>query len=151
MRRLVAPEMIKPLLSITCLGFVFACGSPFDAPVSRLGTLLTSAEGLAIEVPDSAQVGQSFDIAVSTMGNGCVSFGGTEIKVEGRVVEFRPFDLDAAVDDDIACTEILKVFEHRASVQFDQPGPVTVRIHGMVRSTDGSLTETVIERIVEVR
>ncbi len=142
--------MRKLRLSAVALSFVFACGSPFDVPVSRLGTLLDIGEGLEIDVPDSARVRQAFDIEVKTQGNGCVSFGGTEVEVEGRIVDFRPFDLSPA-DGNTVCTQILNVFEHRASVQFDQPGPVTVRIHGMVFSSGGALRDTVIVRTVEVR
>ena len=142
--------MNKVLWGLLVVSLTIACSSPFDAAESRLGTLLDVGEGLEIEVPDSAQVRQAFDIVARTTGNGCVSFGGTEVEVEGRVVDFRPFDLSPR-DSNTVCTQVLKVFEHRASVQFDQPGPVDVRIHVMVRSADGALTETVIERVVEVR
>ncbi|MEN8145561.1 MAG: hypothetical protein ABFS14_11485 [Gemmatimonadota bacterium] len=144
--------MTKLLLTALAASAAFACGSsPFDPPVRRLGTLQTTEDGFAIEVPDTVQARQSFEISAKTTGNGCVSFGGTEVEVEGSVVEFRPFDLDVAFGrDDVFCTEILKVFDHAASVQIDQPGTVTVRIHGMAHTSDGNLGEIVIERIVVV-
>ena len=142
--------MSRYVMGAAAASLILACGSIFGPETeSRLGALLDLGEGLEIIVPDSASVRVAFDIEVRTQGNGCVSFGSTEVEVSGRRVDFRPFDLWPA-DDRTICTTELKVFEHRASVQFDEPGPVAVRIHGMIRSSDGTLRETVIELIREL-
>jgi len=141
---------MRNLLLSAAAGLTLGCGSPFDAPSSRPGTILNIGEGLAIEVPDSARTRRSFDIITTTRGDGCVSFGGTEVQVTKRIVDFRPFDLHNGAD---GCDSILNIFEHRASVQFDEPGHVAVRIHGRIWSITGSeneLRDTVIVRSVEV-
>ncbi|MEN8145555.1 MAG: hypothetical protein ABFS14_11455 [Gemmatimonadota bacterium] len=145
--------MRKSLPVTVALTFLAACGSPFDAPSSRPGTIFYDhEEGLAIEVPDSARARHAFDISVTTSGDGCVSFGGTEVQVTQRTVDFRPFDLHNGED---LCFSIQNLFEHRASVQFNEPGHVAVRIHGQFRihPIDGGETQmgdTVIVRSVEV-
>jgi len=145
--------MAKLLSMVVGLCLVLACSSPTGAPVRRLGMIggTNFTMDMKIEVPDSVLRRRPFDISVRTMGNGCVSFGGTEVQVTGRTVDFRPFDLDVGLDlpKNSVCTAILLFFEHRASVQFDEAGRVTVRLHGLFDS--GSVQrDTVILRTVEI-
>jgi len=73
----------------------------------------------------------SFDVAVRTYGGGCVDQGDTEVTISGADAEVRPFDIFVTrAPDNYVCTDILKLFTHRATLRFTQAGPATVRIRG---------------------
>lgn len=135
--------------------------SPADSPdESRIpGMIEHSTSGHAfIEVPDSVDLGQVFEVRVLTSGDGCVRKGDTRVQQQERRAWVTPYDIHEHRE---VCTSIGNVFDHRANVRFSEPGVAHVIVRGRKRILDfdpvtgqniGSYTEFVnIVKTVIVR
>lgn len=92
----------------------------------RPGIIEPSSRG-AVTVPATAQRGQPFTITVITHGGGCLSRGPTRVRVLGGTAEVRPFDVHSGGN---VCPADVQLYEHTATLRFDEPGTATVRVHG---------------------
>jgi hypothetical protein len=80
-----------------------------------------------VTVPATAPRGEPFTVTVITHGGGCLSQGPTRVRIHGTTAEVRPYDVDNGSD---ICTADVEMYEHTATLRFDQPGTATVRVHG---------------------
>ncbi len=102
-----------------------------------------------LEAPDTVAVGQTFGVAVRTIGpNGCWSADGLDVETAGRVVELTPWDLNSGAD---FCTMIFGYLGHESTLTLDQVGEWTLRARGRrVRGGEADGTVTA-ERTVFMR
>lgn len=75
------------------------------------------------------QVGRRVDVSVISYGGGCERQGDTEVVVTGLEAMVTPFDFTDA--DAQVCTDILKSFDHKASIEFPTGGTATIRVRGL--------------------
>jgi hypothetical protein len=99
-------------------------------------------------VPDTVLKSTPFEVTVRTYGGGCVKQGDTEVSLTANVAEVRPFDSFPVGRQ--SCTLILRLFTHRATLQFNAAGSSTVRVRGR-RQAGNADTIVVRERSVVVR
>lgn len=117
---------------------VAGCSGRAEAgPDRSLGVIAFHGDPVVIEVPDTVPAGTPFDVSVRTYGDGCVTKGDTEVRQEGRTVNVRPYDVHSGAE---ICTLQLKMFDHRATVTLDDPGPAEIRFHGRELPADSVLT-----------
>lgn len=76
------------------------------------------------QIPETATASVPVPITLWTTGGGCHSGGDTEVSVDGRSAVVTPYDF--VMVGDVACTLILKVFEHKTTVVFDEPGTAEI-------------------------
>jgi hypothetical protein len=137
--------MRLPLL-VAITAVVVGCSSADDD--EQLGVVEFYSDEARIEAPASAQVGESFELGVSTFGGGCTELVRTEVVIEGLEVDVRPYD--RGYESDEVCTDILVVLDHGVGLSFDQAGSATIRVHG--RRDDGNAIvedEWVVEVAIE--
>lgn len=92
----------------------------------RPGIIDPSSPG-TVTVPAAAQRGEPFTVTVITHGGGCLSRGPTRVRMLGDTAEVRPYDVHNGGD---VCPGDVQLYEHTATLRFDQPGTATVRVHG---------------------
>ncbi len=92
-------------------------------------------------MPQSVRIGERFTVEVTTYGGGCTSKGHTQVSVNGREVDVRPYDLHPTRED-AACTRELRTHRHEATVWLEEPGTGTVRVHGRRMPDDAPVTVT---------
>ena len=98
-----------------------------------------------VTVPATAPRGEPFTVTVVTHGGGCLNQGPTRVRIRGATAEVRPIDVH---NGSSVCPANVAQYEHRATIQFDQAGPATVRIIGT--GYPGPETVT-IERTVTIQ
>jgi hypothetical protein len=82
-----------------------------------------------IVVPDTVQAGKAFTVAVRTYGlKGCVRKGETEIQAGDREAVVLPYNVKLAGDN--ACSDVMQVLEHTATLQFNRTGTARVVVIG---------------------
>lgn len=129
-----------PALASLPLALTMACSGPTGpTPRTELGTIAFHDTEAVTQVPDSVRVGVPFEISVRTYGDGCVTGNGTEVQRHGRSVDVRPYDVHSGAQ---VCTDVLRMFDHRATVMLETPGQADIRFHGMERPTDSVITVT---------
>jgi hypothetical protein len=115
----------------------------------QLGWIKLHNDAVVVAVPSTVARGVDFDVTVRTYGGGCVDQGDTEVTLSGADAEVRPFDIFVVeMPGGYGCTDILKLFTHRATLRFTQAGTATVRIRG--RAEPGGEI-IVVERQVSVQ
>jgi hypothetical protein len=97
----------------------------------RVGTLTYFQDSVHVSIPDRVRAGEAFEVRAWTFGNGCLQTGETRVHVANRVASITPYDRHPRPRARIACPDILRSNEHRATLVFQQAGSATVRIHGM--------------------
>lgn len=112
----------------------------------RPAILQFHSDPVRIDLPETVAVASAFTVSIQSYGGGCTSQGDTDVQVEGLLATIRPFDLEPS-DPEVICPAILRVFEHVATIQFDQPGTATVRVLGRREPGDEPLS---IDRTVLV-
>ena len=109
-----------------------ACGALLEPPSGEaliVGTVAFHGDPVVIEVPDTVVAGVPFTVGVHTYGGGCERMGPTELTVDARSAVVVPYDF-TETGDDVACTAILKTFDHEVALRLDVPGEATVTIRG---------------------
>ena len=107
-------------------------GPPSDRVVGYIGFSLV--RGHEPQVPETATANIPLDVTVWTMGDGCVEGGDTEVAVDGLRAEVTPYDF---VDwSAAACTLELRLFEHAATLVFEDPGIAEVVLRYSTRYHD---------------
>ena len=115
----------------------------------RLGWIQFYHDPIAIQVPAEVTRAVDFEVTVRTYGGGCIGQGDTEVSVDGRTAEVRPYDIFVThLPPNMACTADLRLYTHRATLRFNAAGVATVRIRGRTHPGDGVV---VINRPVIVR
>lgn len=147
-------ETSRPALAtaVAILASVFCCREPtsadtFDEP----GLIVFYGDTTRIVAPDTALRGVPFEVSFVTFAGGCTrEVARTEVQIATSVLEVRPYNRRRRAP---ACTDDLLFLEHRAEVQFDEAGLVTIRVVGEQRGTStGSGTAPArIEQSIVVR
>lgn len=94
------------------------------------------------------QVGRRVDLSIITYGGGCERQGDTEVVVTGTDAMVTPYDF-TDVDAQV-CTDILKSFDHRVSVELQGTGTGSIRIRGAGLRSQGGIDTLVVLRTVEL-
>jgi hypothetical protein len=105
------------------------------------------ADSVHITMPATVIVGTSFNIVVTTYGGDCVLQGDTQVAVNGRLAEIRPFDVFQGSAESAACTRNLVLYAHAAPVMFLEQGSATIRIFGR---KDPGKVDIAVERTIQV-
>lgn len=125
---------------------VSSCGGGPAGPGDGrlLGVIAFHGHPVVVEVPDTVDAGEPFEVSVRTYGGGCLTKGDTEVEIRGRRVDVVPYDVHSGEN---ICTDNLAVFDHRVTVTIAEPGPAEVRIRGNEMPAD---KEVVVTREVVV-
>ena len=107
----------------------------------------TDADPVRVVVPATAAAGTPFEVRVTTYGGGCISQGPTEVSVSGSTALVEPLQVGPA-EDDVVCTQELRVFVNTASVAFAAPGAAKVVVRGYSSISRRIIT---VERTVQVQ
>jgi hypothetical protein len=126
-----------------------ACPSPFGADKELRPAIIefTDSEPVRVVVPATAAAGTPFEVRVISYGGGCITRGPTEVSVSGSTALVEPFQTGPA-DDDVVCTQELRIFENTASVAFAAPGAAKVVVRGYSSISRRIIT---VERTVQVQ
>ncbi|HJQ19188.1 MAG TPA: hypothetical protein VJ867_02495 [Gemmatimonadaceae bacterium] len=100
----------------------------------------------SITAPDTVQVSAPFSVSVKSYGGGCERQGETEVNAGAAVVEILPYDYTEGVE----CTDLLRTFDHVATVHFSAVGTDTLVFRGR-RDVGGGFTFVMRLRTVVVR
>ena len=106
-------------------------GCPLDPTEreERLGIIqILPAFPARVGTPQTAAAGEPFVVSVVTHGGGCLRAGPTRVHRDGMTVDVRPYDLYPGDD---ACTADAAFHTHVAILEFNRPGPATVRFTGV--------------------
>ncbi|SRR6266446_8029989 len=144
------PRKFYSLIATVLIPGTVACnGGKVVEPVfePRPAILQFYSDPVRTDLPDTVTVASAFTVSVRSYGGGCTSQGETEAEVEGLLATIRPFDL-VLTDPNVVCIQILRVFEHVATIRFDQPGMATVRVVGRREPGDEPLS---VDRTLVVR
>lgn len=130
------------LLLLLCI-VGLACSSPTDAPPGTLGILLATNDDARVTMPDTADVGESFVVEVTTIGlNSCYRQSATVVDQVGSSGTISPYDVQI-VGENTGCYEVQIDIHHEATFRFTTPGTATITVRG--RDLRGTSAE-VIER-----
>ncbi len=126
---------VRPALAAALL--VLAACSLTTEPQDRLivGTVVFYQDSLVVDVPESARVGEAFEVGIRTYGGGCEEMGPTQLDLRSDTVVVTPMERTSARAG-VACTDILKTFDHRATITPLRAGRVIVRFRGRVEPGD---------------
>ena len=143
---------IRLAISLGIIGLgAAACGAATDprpVPERRLG-ILSLGGPPSVTVPSEGAIGASIEVTVVTLGGGCFRQGETEASVVGLTADVTPYDsVYAYLPPNMACTQDLRPYTHRASVVFATAGAALVRVHGRAQPGDVPI---VIERPITIR
>jgi hypothetical protein len=83
-----------------------------------------------ITVPKSVKPGKSFDVEIKTQGSGCEREGDTSVIMMQSGASVMLFDFTTATQPGVVCTMVMKTFTHTATLKFDQPGEMLLRVWG---------------------
>jgi hypothetical protein len=112
----------------------------------EVGILEFYGDPIMVELPGEATAGQAFMVMVRTYGaDGCVSQGEVKTTVDGLRATVTPYDFRSRRS---VCPDILGLFDHVATLRFDEPGTAEITVRG--RQMPGG-TEITIERTVTIR
>lgn len=143
---------LRALLSVALVFIGPACRAITADEIQRerqLAVIRHYHDQTLVEIPSHVTSGVDFDISVRTFGGGCIAQGDTEISISGRSAEVRPYDVFVTrLPANMACTDDLRFYLHRARLRFAEPGLATVRIRGRERPGDRVV---VVEQTVVVR
>ena len=126
--------MLSSLLLFTILAAAQAVlpGGNANRTARLPGALEFGNENTAdvVRAPESVGVNESFQITVSTFGNGCLEAGDIDAILTASGATVLVYDLTSAVAPGILCTAVIKRLPHTVSLRFDKPGQALVRIWG---------------------
>jgi hypothetical protein len=104
---------------------------------SRVGTISFFDDPVVTEVPDTVQVGVSFEVSVQTYGGGCNSKGGTTVQRHSFAADVTPYDLHSGAT---LCPAEERTFTHEAALSFEEHGVAQIRFHGIQMPEDSLIT-----------
>lgn len=76
-------------------------------------------------IPETVTAGVPAEISFRTVGDDCVRGGDTKVQTSDRAVVVTPFDTLVWARGGY-CPQPLNMFEHRATVVFDEPGTAEI-------------------------
>lgn len=118
-----------PLTVLTTLVAAACSESTGPEDAARLGTVWFYDEPVVVEVPDTARAASPFEVRVRTYGGGCHRMGATATLASGDTLRVTPTDT-VTTGPDLACPDILRTFDHRATASWPTPGELTVVVEG---------------------
>jgi hypothetical protein len=83
-----------------------------------------------ITVPKSVKPGKTFDVEIKTQGSGCEREGDTSVVMLQNGASITLYDFTTATQPGVVCTMVMKTFTHTATLKFDQPGEMLLRVWG---------------------
>jgi hypothetical protein len=83
-----------------------------------------------ITLPKSVKAGKPFDVEIKTQGSGCEREGDTSVVMMPDGASITLFDFTTATQPGVVCTMVMKTFSHKATLKFDQPGEMLLRVWG---------------------
>jgi len=126
----------------TTLLFLFvpalACSSLEPDSIRALGYI--AGFGFAspqVRIPDTVQARVDFTVSVNTFGGGCFAAGDTEVSIDGFEAVVSPYDIERRRG---TCSTVLRVFEHGATIRFEQAGTGFVTIRGRTAPGGGTIS-----------
>lgn len=126
--------------------FATACSLSLgpDFPQRVPGVISFYDQEVVVEVPDVVTAGEDFQVRIRTYGGGCITQGSVETSVVGMRADVAPYDIESGAD---VCTEELRMFDHVATLNFEQAGPAVVVFTGQRRPENQTVT---LSRSIEV-
>ncbi len=110
------------------LSLVYACTACGEDAIIEVGQIEAGPSApMRIQVPESANVGESVPVGLVTYGDGCISFEETDVSITDDGAEITPYDRRR---DGGRCPLILLEFNHDTTVSFGTPGAKLIRING---------------------
>jgi hypothetical protein len=139
MYRLKPGPLCRLVVLVASFATILSCGDTVgSAGDARIGVIAFYGDPVVITVPDTVLVGQPFSASVRTYGNGCVSKGGTTVKLGSLTAEITPYDIHKGR----ICPAILNLFEHTAAMTLGQRGTAEITFHGWLLPEDVRISET---------
>lgn len=107
-----------------------------------LGTVQFYNDPVVIELPQRVVRGVGFTVTVWSYGGGCISRGDTQVELGTMQARILPSDHDVSLTfmGPRVCTLELRLFEHSATVRFDQAGVASVAIRGVPKPSGEVIT-----------
>lgn len=132
-RRRIMPPGVTGAAGVLILMLATAC-TDVSGPdrVSNVGILEHFESPPRIELPTTATVGVSMDVAIETYGGlGCTLPGETMVRrVDDLRFELTPIDVYSIPGPGAACPSRLVTLRHVARISFDRPGVGRVVVRG---------------------
>jgi hypothetical protein len=91
---------------------------------------LNSQSENVIETPKSIKAGKDFEVKILTAGGGCEREGETSVIMEEASASIFVYDFTSATAPGTVCTQIFKRLSHTATLNFKNPGEITIRLWG---------------------
>lgn len=135
---------VRRFLTLPAAAAVLAACSVLGPEGREQPGIIDPSSPQAVTVPATAQRGQPFTVTVITHGGGCLSQGPTRVRILGTTAEVRPYDVHSGGN---VCPADVQLYEHTATLRFDEAGTATVRVHGRA-IPDGDMA--VITRTVTI-
>ena len=118
---------------------IASCDTPSGPKEERrIGVIAFLGNPVAITMPDTVLVGESFSASVRTYGDGCISQDDTEVESAGLSIDITPYDVHSGSR---VCTSILNMFDHTVALTVTQPGTAQILFHGKRLPGDVPITE----------
>jgi hypothetical protein len=89
-----------------------------------------------ITAPGSVKPGKEFEVKITTQGGGCEREGDTSVVLMENGASITLYDFTTATQPATPCTKILKTFTHTATLKFDKPGEMLLRVWGRAIASD---------------
>ena len=141
--------MRKTLSAMILTATVLAgCDMISDVDVSNdVGVIDHYGSGTAsvIVAPATATENEDFTVTVNTFGGGCTTAAGIGVRYRGDVAILTPYDNDESRMTGGACTDILRVVAHVATLRFPKVRDVNIRVEG--RREPGSSATSVVRTV----
>jgi hypothetical protein len=123
---------------------VITAGEPWQSQPALVD--FGGTDSVVFTVPSTVDRATPFEVSVRTYGGGCIRQGDTEVAmISPTTAEVRPSDLFYTGAG--ACTLELRLFTHRATLQFPNAGNALVRLRARGRA---GATDTVVVRVKPV-
>jgi hypothetical protein len=132
--RVAAPLLgLGVLWSAACSGVGPSDTSPLRKGEPPPAVLAFYGDTSTVELPDSARVGETVTLRVSTFGGSCVRPGEVGVVISELHAEVRPYLEEPPKDlpPTTVCTAELRIDWRVAHLRFDQPGRASIRIVGL--------------------
>lgn len=145
--------LVATILLILPLNIYSAEKAPIPKEARVLGIIdYNSQSQNVITVPNSVKAGKEFEVKIATQGGGCEREGDTSVVLTQTGASVTVYDFTTATRPGVACTMIMKTFAHTATLKFDQPGEMLLRVWGRAigGDTPPDGAPVVVERKIKV-
>ena len=149
--------MTKRILALALAPLLIqACSSPAEPDRVRvIGVVDFYHESIndVVSAPDTVEAGVAFEVTITTFGGGCDRPAGTTSETAGSQADVTPYDLTPSRHFEYACPDILLRMPRVAVLEFAEPGPATLRVHGrrLDAETERSGVPVMIQKTIFVR